>query len=161
MEGIEDRHPVLHRRNSLRRGGVEHPQDPMIDTHHNNPSSGPSQSHGLPARISVRMFLDRSGFGCLMTARRRHSVSLSKPCRIAAAIRAYPATSPILPSTIHGFDRTGWAPLFGNSPDNRFPSALNAVITPFVSTRVEDPVRDESDTTPSSIYDAPSTCLIP
>ena len=162
MEGIEDRDPLLHRRHPLRRVGAEHPQDPMSAHASNRTCTGPFSPAGSPICISDRMFLDRAGFGCLIeSSSAAHGGLIRSRIRVASALRAHPDSSSIPTDAPTSSGRPEPFPDCGSGGPHRFPVIAITTTLTFVSTRVEDPVRYESDTTPSSTHDVPSIRLTP
>jgi hypothetical protein len=162
MEGIENRHPLLHRRHPVRGIGAEHSQNPMSPQAPNRIRTGVFSLAGSPICISDRMFLDRAGFDCLIeTSSAAHGGFIRPQTRIASAIRAHPDSSSIPTDAPTNPGRAEPFPDRGSGGCHRFLVLAITTTLTFVSTRVEDPVRYESDKTPSSIHDVPSIRLTP
>ena len=117
---------------------------------------------GSPICISDRMFLDRAGFDCLIgTPSAAHGGFIRPQTRIASAICAHPDSSSIPTDAPTSPGRAESFPDRGSGGCYRFPVLTITTTFTFVSTRVEDPVRYESDKTPSSTHDVPSIRLTP
>ncbi len=121
---------------------------------------------GSPIFISNRMFLDRTGFDCLIRASSAVHGGLIRPrTRIAAAFRANPDSSSIPSDAPTSPGQPEPFPYYGSGEHHRsfHSSQVLSIATAltFVSTRVEDPVRYGSDKTQSSTPDVPSIRLTP